>query len=156
LQQRQLLSANDASVDKYLSQISRLEKQLQESHDAKTQQQLDCDLKIAKMQGFFDKELEVLKASQHASSEERYRLLEQQLETLKKDAILQQENSKRQLDDLTNRLTASEKCNAELTDHSRLLERNLKDKVSEAELLSQTVFFIFIFFCMFFYYNYHI
>lgn len=140
LQRRQLLSSNDASVGKYLSEISRLEKQLQESLDAKTQQQLDSDLKIAKMQAFFEKELEVLKASQNASSEERYRLLEQQLEALKKDAILQQEIAKRHSEDLTSKLTASEKCNAELTDHSRSLDRNLKDKISEAELLNQTVF----------------
>lgn len=130
---------NETAIEKYMVNISRLEKELQDSTDSKNQLLKDTDLKLSKMQAFFDKELEALKSSQSATNEERYCLLEQELQKVKRDSVEQQANAERRLEEALNRVSDIDKQKIELLEQNKLLKKNVEDKLSELSLLTRTV-----------------
>lgn len=115
VQQRQLLASNSGLEEKHRSKIASLEKQLEQSIEARNRRQEESSIELAEARAFYEKELESLKSLQNTSNEERYNQLQKQFEDFRKCTSDAELKARQQTEDLTNRLLLAEDLSSDLT-----------------------------------------
>lgn len=139
MQQRRLLASRNGLEEKHQSEIASLEKQLEQSVEARNRLHDECNAKLANAQASFEKELKALKLSQNSSDEERYNQLKREFEDFKKCISAAELEAKQKTEDLTNRLLLAEELKSDLTSKCSGLEQRETNYQLEINTLHEKV-----------------
>jgi len=138
-QQRRLLVSRSGLEERHRSEIASLQKQLQQSVDARNQLQEETNAKLAEAQALFEKDLEALKSSQNLSNTEQYDQLRKQYEDFKKCSATAELEAKQKIEDLSNQLLLAEELKSDLTNKCSGLEQQETNCQLEIRSLQQRV-----------------
>lgn len=134
-----LSSEREQLTQKYQSQIDDINKKYSDLKLERDKLIEDYELKLTKAQAFYDKELEVLKQTNQAGFEEKYLLLQEEQNKLRKDFKFQEGEFKKRIEGLVSESLAREEEAERTKRQLEELQARISNKDADSHLLADQV-----------------